>query len=266
MSDSLVLSEVHGPVAVLVINRPGRLNALSRGLVAELSDAISTVTSDVSIRALVLTGTGPTFCTGMDLREAGEITHDAQGEKSIVADVSAIADLIHQIHAVPKITIAALNGDTYAGGAGIMAACDFVVAAAGTKIGYPEVKRGLVAAVIMNDLVRQVGERRARELLLLGDPISVEQAELWGLVNRVVSPGACREEAIALAQALTAGGPRAQAITKRLLDESAGRMTDLRGAAAVTASVLVSDEAAEGIRAFLEKRPPSWAIENEADV
>jgi len=264
MAESLILRETQGAIAVLTLNRPERRNSLSRGLVAALSDALSAVAADTTVRAVVLTGAGESFCTGMDLKQASETTHDAEGEKQVIDDVSAIADIVHLIHAIPKPMIAALNGDTYAGGAGIMAACDFVIASGGSKIGYPEVKRGLVAAVIMNDLVRQVGERRARELVLLGDPITVELAQSWGLVNRVVPRNECLSTAIALARSLMANGPNALAVTKRLLDDSGGKTGDLRGAAAVTASIFVSDEAAEGIRAFMEKRPPSWALERES--
>lgn len=259
MSEPFVLREDHGPVVLLVLNRPDRRNALSRNLVAELGDALAALDAEAAPRAVVLTGAGVSFCSGMDLKEGDALGRSAEAEKTAIADVQGIADLIGQLHALGKPTVAALNGDAYAGGAGLATACDFVVAAAGARIGYPEVKRGLVAAVVMHDLVRQVGARRARALLLTGEPIDVAEAERWGLVNRVVAPERCRTEAISLARSLLACGPRALATTKRLLDEATGPPPDLRGAAAVTAAVRVSDEAFEGIRAFLEKRPPRWA-------
>jgi methylglutaconyl-CoA hydratase len=104
----------------------------------------------------------------------------------VVKDIQAIADLISQLHRFPRPTIAALDGDALAGGAGLALACDFVLATAGARVGYPEVRRGMVAAIVLHDLVRQVGDRRARELLLTGEPIGAEQAERWGLINRVV--------------------------------------------------------------------------------
>ena len=263
MGDSLILRENHGSVVLLVLNRPARRNALSRGLVAALGDALTDISVGLSVRAVVLTGSGESFCTGIDLNEAEEPGDRDQNESRAIADLQGLADLIQQMHSMTQPTVAALNGDAYAGGAGLMAACDFVIASEGARIGYPEVKRGLVPAVIMNDLVRQVGDRRARELLLRGDPISVEVAERWGLVNRVVKPSECRQEAISLARSLVRCGPRALETTKSLLEESGGRRTNLRGAAAVSASVMVSDEAREGIRSFLEKRPPSWANEGE---
>ena len=137
-----------------------------------------------------------------------------------------------------------------------------MIASDSARIGYPEVKRGLVAAIVMHDLIRQVGDRRARQLLLSGDLLPAQEAERWGLVNRVVPPDRCLDEAVALAQSLAEAAPDALATTKRLLDEAWGRPKTLRGAAAVSAAVRVGDEAIEGMRAFLEKRPPSWAASN----
>ena len=262
MGDNLVLRETQGSVTVLTLNRPERRNALSRALVAALGDTLSEISVDQSVRAIVLTGAGESFCAGMDLKEAA-IGQNDESENQAIADLQGFADLIMQIHAMTVPTVAALNGDAYAGGAGIMGACDLVVAADVAKIGYPEVKRGLLPAVIMNDLLRQVGERRVRELLLTGDPISTDQAERWGLVNRVVPLAECRQKAIDVARSLAAGGPLALATTKQRIDGSKHREVNLRGAAALSASVLGSDEAVEGIRAFLEKRPPSWALESE---
>ena len=169
------------------------------------------------------------------------------------------ADLIQKLHTLPKLTIAAVNGDALAGGAGLMAACDFAVAADGARIGYPEVLRGLVPSVVMYDLTRLVGDRRARHLAPLrradrggrGPRLGAGQPghEAGGLPRRV-DPARRRASSHA--------GPQAVAAIKRLLDETEGRPKNLRGAAAVSAAIRVSDEAQEGIRAFLEKRPPRW--------
>jgi methylglutaconyl-CoA hydratase len=251
----------HGPVVVLTLNRPDRRNALSRALIDALSDALDRVAVEPDVRAVVLTGAGPTFCAGMDLKEALNANRGSgvEAERAAIADVRAIADLIAQVHALPCPTIAALNGDAYGGGAGLATACDFVIATEGVNIGYPEVRRGLVAAVVLHDLVRQVGERRARSLLLTGDAIDAAEAERWGLINRVVRASTLLAEAIALGNDLAGCGPLALRTTKRLIDEEGGRPADLRGAAAVTAQVRVSDEAREGLLAFVEKRPPRWA-------
>jgi methylglutaconyl-CoA hydratase len=259
MSESLVVRVDHGPVAVLTLHRPDRRNALSRALVAGLGDALARAAVEPALRAVVITGSGPAFCSGMDLKEAREARGSAESEKVAVADLQALADLIQQVHTLRRPTIAALNGDAYAGGAGLATACDFVIAESHVQIGYPEVRRGLVAAIVMHDLVRQVGARRARALLLTGAPISAEQAERWGLVNMVVPAGASLNAALELGRALVESAPNAVEVAKRLLDEAVGRPADLRGAAAVSAALRGSDEAEEGMRAFLERRPPRWA-------
>ena len=258
MSAGIVLREDHGPVVVLTLNRPERRNALSRVLVDALSDALDRIAAEPGPRAVVLTGAGPAFCAGMDLKEAALSNQGFDAERVAIADVQALADLIAQVHALPRPTIAALNGDAYAGGAGLASACDFAIASAGARIGYPEVRRGLVAAIVMHDLIRQAGERRARWLLLTGAAIDAAEAERWGLVNRVVPAEQCLAEAIALGRGLAECGPLAVQTTRHLIDEASGRPNDLRGAAAVSAQVRVSDEAQEGLRAFLEKRPPRW--------
>src|SRR5262249_35848786 len=161
------------------------------------------------------------------------------------------ADLLQYLHTLPKPTIAAVNGDAFAGGAGLMAACDLAIAASTARIAYPEVKRGLAPSIVLHDLSLQIGDRRSRQLVLSGEPISAQVAMDWGMVNLVTPVQACLTEAIRIAQDLVSSAPQAIAITKRLLDEATGRPPDLRGAAAVSASVRVSDEACEGIRAFV---------------
>ncbi len=259
MSTRPLLCENRGAVAVLTLNRPERRNALSRALLAQLRDAVDDVGVDVGVRAVVLTGAGVAFSTGMDLKEAAEMHATAEGEYAMVAVLKEFADLLQCIHTLPKPVIAAVNGDALAGGAGLMAACDLAVAAETARIGYPEVRRGLVAAIVMHDLTRQVGDRRARQLLLTGDLISSKLAQDWGLVNTVTPAERCLDEAIRMAEGLIESGPTALATTKRLLDETEGRPPNLRGAAAISAVVRASEEAHEGISAFIEKRPPRWA-------
>jgi methylglutaconyl-CoA hydratase len=250
----------HGPVVTLTLNRPDRRNALGGELIDQLSEALTHADHDPGVCAIVITGAGPTFCSGMDLKEIAGPWSTPEAEKEAVAGVQAIADLMMQVHQLSKPTIAALNGDALAGGAGLATACDFIVAAESARIGYPEVRRGLVAAIVLHDLVRQVGERRARQLLLTGLPIDAYEAERWGLVNRVVPASECLREAVGLGQDLVASAPRAIEATKRLIAEASGRPIDLRGAAAITAQVRVSEEAQEGIRAFLERRPAAWML------
>lgn len=260
MSANLVSRKDVDSVAILMLNRPERRNALSRDLVAELRDIVDAVSIDKSVRVVVLTGAGSIFCSGMDLKEAVAVGNAPDSEQQTIAILQQFADLLQRLHTLPQPTIAAVNGDALAGGAGLLAACDLAVAAENAVIGYPEVKRGLVAAIVLHDLSRQVGDRRARQLLLTGESIPARVAKEWGLVNVVTPVERCLDDAIRLGQGLVGGAPEAIAATKRLLDEAVARPHDLRGAAAVSAASRVSDEAREGIRAFLEKRHPSWAV------
>ena len=258
MSTQPLIREDRGPVAILTLNRPDRRNALSHDLLAQLRDVLDEVGVDTAIRAVVVTGAGAAFCSGMDLKEAAEMDATPDGEHAMVAVFKEFADLLHCLHTLPKPSIAAVNGDALAGGAGLMSACDMAVAAEAARIGYPEVRRGLVAAIVMHDLIRQIGDRRARQLLLTGDLISGELAVDWGLVNTVTSADECLAEAIRMAAGLVQCGPSALATTKRLLDETEGRPPNLRGAAAISAVVRSSEEAREGITSFVAKRPPRW--------
>jgi methylglutaconyl-CoA hydratase len=258
MSSHLILREDRGSVAILTLNRPDQRNALSVDLVAQLRDSLERVSVDARVRSVVVTGAGSAFCTGMDLKEAAAASDAPESEGKTIAILQQFADLLQYMHTLPKPTIAALNGDALAGGAGLFAACDLAVASEHARIGYPEIKRGLVPSIVLHDLTRQIGDRRARQLVLSGESIPAPVAMTWGMVNLVAPAERCLDEAIRLGTELLASAPSAIATAKRLLDESAGRPRDLRGAAAISAAVRVSEEAREGIRAFLEKRPPAW--------
>ena len=258
-STASVLRSDDGPVAILTLNRPDRRNALCRALMRELEDHLDRAHHDPKVRALVLTGAGTVFCAGMDLREAARERGSTEAEQHAVVTLQEYADLVQMLHTLPKPTVAALNGDALAGGAGLMAACDFVIASSTAHIGYPEVLRGLVPAIVMHDLTRCLGDRRARQLTLSGELITARQAHEWGLLNQVVAPEDCLAEAIRLGKKSVHLAPQAVATIKRLLDEAQDRPQSLRGAAAVSAAIRVSEEAQEGMQAFLEKRPPHWA-------
>jgi methylglutaconyl-CoA hydratase len=157
------------------------------------------------------------------------------------------------------VTVAAAQGGAFGGGAGLIAACDFAVAADDLQLGYPEVRRGLVAALVTCLLRRQVPGRRLREILLLGQTLSAREALDAGLVNRVVPPAALSTAVLALAAAVTEGAPGALSRTKRLLDDLDAIQADLTTSLDVHLSARDADEAHEGITAFFEKRPPRWA-------
>lgn len=258
MPEPLITRQDDGPVAILTLNRPEKRNALSRQLMTDLESQLERVSLDPKVRGVVLTGAGPVFCSGMDLSEATKEIGSAESEQHAVVTLRVYADMIQRLHKLPKATVAAVGGDALAGGAGLMAACDLAVASDRARIGYPEVLRGLVPSIVMYDLSRLVGGRRARLLLLTGEPIAATVACDWGLINVVTKPEDYLAESVRLAKGLVRSGPQAVTAIKRLLDETLGRPESLRGAAAESAAIRVSDEAQEGIRSFLEKRPPRW--------
>src|SRR4029077_11540467 len=205
----VVLIEKQTPqVTVLTLNRPERRNALTIELLSELNAAIKIASDEPQERVVILSGAGAAFCTGLDLKEAAD-TAKAH------ATAEMVANTLITISQTQLITVAAVHGAAVAGGAGIMSACDFVVAAQRTKIGYPEVRRGLVAGLVMTFLRRQVSERNMRELLLGSELIDAERAKEIGLVNRVVAQADLMNEALKFAESALQGAPGAVTQTKR---------------------------------------------------
>ena len=252
----VVLVEKQSPrVTVVTLNRPERRNALTIELLTELTAAINVTAADEQQRVLILCGAGQAFCTGLDLKEAAD-------EKKAHATAELVAKTLVALSQTRLITIAAVHGAAVAGGAGLMSACDFVVAAARTKIGYPEVRRGLVAGLVMTFLRRQVREREMRELLLGSELIDAQRAHEIGLVNRVVAPDQVMNEAQKFAHSVLQGAPEALSQTKKLVEElwSSSVKEDVDLALKYHMQARDSDEAREGIAAFNGKRPPKWAL------
>jgi methylglutaconyl-CoA hydratase len=250
----VVLLEKQTPqITIVTLNRPERRNALTIELLTELTAAIKVVSDDVHTRVLIFRGAGAAFCTGLDLKAATPENAQATAEM--------VAEALLTLSQTRLVTIAAVHGAAVAGGAGIMSACDFVVAAEGTKIGYPEVRRGLVAGLVMTFLRRQIGERNMREVLLGSELIDAERAKEIGLVSRVVSKENLMSEAQKFADSVLQGAPRALTQTKRLIEELSRRSVkeDIDLALKYHMQARESSEAREGIAAFNEKRPPDWA-------
>ena len=253
---SVVLIEKPNPkITIITLNRPERRNALTVQLLNELGVAIKMASDERQERILILRGAGDAFCAGLDLKEAANV-------KGSQATAEMIARTLIALSETNLITIAAVHGAAVAGGAGIMSACDFVVAAEGTKIGYPEVRRGLVAALVMTFLRRQVRERPIRDLLFSGELIDAQRAREIGLINRVVPAGEVIDEALKFANLVLQGAPSAVVETKRLIAElfPTSVKEDIEKALKFHMQARESAEAREGIAAFNEKRPPKWAL------
>lgn len=247
-----------GPVRVLTLARPEVKNALSRALRAELRAALDEAKREQSVRAIVITGAGDAFCAGLDLRELeGTVSLTTEEHR---ADTADLAELLEALVRCPKPVIAAVNGPAVAGGAGIVTACDVAFAAPTARFGYTEARIGFVAALVSVLLLRQVGEKHARELLLGAHLISAERAAAIGLVNEVVRGGDVLQAAVEFGERLARNAPGSLAATKRLLTGLPGLSLDEAMSAAISVNVATrsGEELKEGVRAFLEKRDPSW--------
>jgi methylglutaconyl-CoA hydratase len=253
----LVRYELAGAAAVVTIDRPDRRNALSRALIAALADAFARAAADAAVRAVVLTGSGAAFCAGMDLDELRATIGDESDK--VWDDAATLSALYEQIYALPKPTVAAVNGAAVAGGAGLVTVCDLAVAVPAAKFGYPEVRRGLVAAMVLPHLLRHVGERTARWLLLTGELIDAAAAERAGLINAVVPAESLLDTALAWCRSLAEGGPKALATTKELLRRCSRQTVAVDELARASAEPRLTDECRGGLAAFFDKRPAPWA-------
>lgn len=239
-------------IAAVTLDRPERRNALSIALLKELVRHLEDLHATGTARVVILRGAGPVFSAGLDLAEASN--PDLVEESAL-----AVAAALHTLRHSPLVSIATVQGGAYAGGAGLMAACDIAVAADDAKIGFPEARRGLLPALICEPLREKVRAGDLAELFLVGDAIDAQRARLIGLVQHVVPPERLAETALALAAGVLAGGPKTIEHTKALLRAAFARPEGAGGSPiAEHLAARRGSEAIEGLRAFLEKRPPAW--------
>lgn len=244
--------ERHGAILVIAINRPAQRNAVNRAVSLAIVDALDRLDADAALRVGIITGRGGSFCAGMDLKAfiAGERPEiEGRGFAGFTETPPK------------KPLIAAVEGFALAGGCELALACDLIVAAQTAWFGLPEVTRGLVAGSGgLVRLPRRIPEAIALEYALTGARMSATTAHRWGLVNRLTAEGAALEGALALASAITANAPLGTAMSKRIIRESRSwpedRIWELQRP--LVESVLASDDATEGARAFAEKRAPDW--------
>jgi len=258
MSDTLALYERNESAAIITINRADKRNALSRGLIDALSAVFARAQNDEAARCVILKASGSVFCAGMDLAELQESLNIPQDQTPIWDDALRLAKLYDLIYTLKKPTIAAVQGAAVAGGAGLVTVCDLAVAAPEAKFGYPEVRRGLVAAMVMPHLLRHVGERMGRYLLLSGELIGAEEAVRCGMINEAVAADQLLERALAIAKACADGGPNALAKTKEHLHQFSRQAVSIEDAAKSSAAPRLTDECQQGLRAFFEKKAAPW--------
>ncbi len=247
-----------GPVAHVWLNRTDARNALSRAMIAELTEAVHALGVQQGVRVIVLGGRGPDFCAGADIhdmRAAGEMTREQNIEAA-----RTFAELFAALYDCPRPVIARLHGGVYGGGVGLTAACDIPVAADSAMFALSEVRLGIIPAMISPYVVRRIGERHARELFLTGARFDARRALEVGLVQRAVSEDSLDATIDALVRDLLAAAPEAQAHIKRWLPYvSTAPMLEARGRTPhEIADARARAEAKDGLSAFLEKRKPKW--------
>jgi methylglutaconyl-CoA hydratase len=247
-------------VATLILNRPEKRNAISFELIGDLLRALDEVSKSAAL-VLILTGAGKAFCSGMDLENLKSLI--GRSPEQNVKDSETMVRLFRALYEFPKVTIAAVNGPAIAGGTGLAVLCDFTLAVPEAKFGYTEVKIGFVPAIVSTFLLRQVGEKHARDLLLTGRIIGVEEALRMGLINEIVPDDRLMTRARELAAQIMENSPTSLILTKRLLSEHARAELDQQISAAMRENAAIRDTKnfREGITSFLEKRKPRWSNE-----
>jgi len=248
-----------GPVARIWLDRPELRNAFDEVVISELRDAFAEANAASQVRVIILGANGPAFCAGANLnwmRRAADFTHEENLE-----DANGLATMLRAIHESPKPVIARVQGDVYAGGMGLVAACDVAVSADSAWYCLSEVRIGLIPATISPYVLRAMGTRAAQRYFLTAERFTAAEAHRIGLVHEVVAADALDAKVAELVKAFTSASPAAVRACKKLIADVAGREIDdalvattVRGIADIRAS----DEGREGVQAFLQKRRPSW--------
>jgi len=242
----------------ITLNRPDKRNAISYELIEELLAALDEIAGSSAL-VLILTGAGKAFCSGMDLENLKGLL--GRSPEQNLKDSETMGRLFRSLYDFPKPTIAAVNGAALAGGCGLATLCDFTLAVPEAKFGYTEARIGFVPAIVSTFLLRQVGEKHARDLLLTGRIVTADEAYRLGMINEIVPSAELLDRARELAGQLRENSPGSLACTKRLLSDLARRDLDaqLQLATKENAAVRATADFREGISSFLEKRKPRWS-------
>ena len=262
-TDLVRIEATHEGAATVVLNRPARKNAFDADLISAMDEAFETLRGAEGVRVVFLQGAGGAFSAGADLdwmRQAADRTESENRD-----DAHDMAVMMKRLHDLPQLTVALVEGPAFGGGAGLAAICDLAVATRDAKFSFSEVRLGLIPAVISPYVVAAIGTRNARGLFASGQVFDAAHAEKIGLVTEVVADAAALKAAHdRIAREALACAPGAVEAAKRLVDEVAGREIDgdlLDLTAKRIAGARVGEEGQEGVRAFLERRKPSWAAD-----
>lgn len=250
-----------GAVARVFLNRPDVRNAFNSELIAVLRATFDSLASDVSVRAIVLGGHGKVFCAGADLNWMRAMA-DYSWEQNR-ADAQALADMLWALYRCPQPVVGRIHGDCFAGGLGLAACCDVLVAAEGAHFCLSEARLGLLPATISPYVIKAMGEQAARRYFITAERFSSAEAHRLGFVHSLCAPEALDAEVQRFVDVLVANGPQAVKASKRLVQDLAGREIndDLRAETARRiADIRASDEGKEGVQSFLQKRDPAWKL------
>ncbi|MCE2688581.1 MAG: enoyl-CoA hydratase/isomerase family protein [Rubrivivax sp.] len=250
---------IEGRVAKVFLNRPEVRNAFNDGVITELAETFTRLGQDPGVRVIVLGGHGKAFCAGADLNWMKSMA--GYGWEDNRADATRLAEMLWAIYSCPLPVVGRLHGDCYAGGMGLAACCDVLVAAEGMHFCLSEARLGLLPATISPYVMRAMGEQAARRYFITAERFSAAQAREMGFVHELVAPDALDAKVDEIVALLVANGPAAVKACKRLVQDFAGReiTQDLRAETARRiADIRASDEGREGVQAFLNKREPAW--------
>ena len=252
--------KVHAPSGTIVLNRPDKRNALSRSMLSEFMTALSDLHQEARVRSVIVTGSGSSFCAGLDLHEMHETSQSEESLQQWHEDVMRFRELIETMWRFPKPIIAALNGPTCGGGAAVALACDTVIASPQATVQIPETRHGLVSGILTPLLCFRIGGGHAGNLLLTGRILSAADALQVGICQELVADELLWARAQEICESISHFPPEAVQLTKRLLNETVGEqmMSCLSLGAAASATARTTEAAHEGITAFVEKRDPQW--------
>ena len=254
----LIVEKKRG-VARVTLDRPEVRNAFDDALISKLAATFSDIGADPTVRVMVVAGNGPAFCAGADLNWMKRMA--GYGYEQNLADAQALADMLATLDRMPKPTIARVHGPAFAGGTGLVAACDIAVGTPEAKFCFSEAKLGLSPATISPHVMRAIGERAARRYFLTAEVFDAREAYRIGLLSLLVAPAELDGAIDGLLEDLLAGGPEAHEQIKELVRAVAGRPVEdgiVADTARRIAEIRVSPEGKEGIASFLEKRKPAW--------
>lgn len=259
MSYETLILQQDGALATVTLNRPEVRNAFNETMIVELGQAFTHLANQPEVRAIVLAANGPAFCAGGDLNWMKKMAHYNDAENH--ADALHLAKMLRAIYTCPQPVVARVHGDCYAGGMGLVSACDMIVAAPGAYFCLSEVKLGLIPATISPYVIKAMGEQAARRYFLTAERFTAQEAHRFGMVHELAEAEAIDASVAAITKALLANSPNAVRQAKVLVREMAGREVDdalLEDSARRIAQIRASSEGREGVTSFLEKRKPNW--------